>query len=264
MAPSRPAAFKYRTSKLFSDLPLELQIMVWKHSFPAGRAAFIDYAMCPNQIKLDERRTGLPITLAICMISRKVTMEHYTIVDRHGEDSRAVYTKPFCFNPEVDTLCITYDFIEEYNSERVRNDWYEKVDEALKKRGALKGVGLKGVRSLDVRDVVTSLPVVTSDISWFLPRVYKNSFLSRFESLDRLVFTSACATDDRLPLPRTVALESLGECELFWDNLAKYLENKRNSHKGKLVAKENIIVREYEAPQGLSALENLDKMCWLF
>ncbi|TGO49640.1 hypothetical protein BOTNAR_0423g00020 [Botryotinia narcissicola] len=239
--------FKYRTSKLFSDLPPKVQILIWKHPFPAGRAAFIDYASCPSQLKIDERRTGLPITLAICKISRQVTLEHYTIVDRHREGIRTIYTKPFCFNPEVDTLCITYDFIEACDSERIRNDWYDKVDKALKKKGVLKGVGLKGVRFLD-----------------FLPRLYKNSFLSRFEKLDRLVFTSACPIDDWLLLSKTVALEGLGECELFGEELAKYLEEKWNSHKGKLVAKEDIIVREYQAPQGISTLENLEKMCWLF
>ncbi|TGO37224.1 hypothetical protein BHYA_0102g00090 [Botrytis hyacinthi] len=256
--------FKYRTSKLFSDLPPKVQILIWKHSFPAGRAAFIDHAICPNQLKLDERRTGLPITLAICKISRQVTMEHYIIVDRYREGIRAVYTKPFCFNPEVDTLCITYDFIEADESEGVRNDWYDKVDKVLKEKGALKDVGLKGVRFLDVRDVVTSLPVVESYISWFLPHLYKDSFLSRFENLDRLVFTSACPIDGRLLVSKTVALVSPGDCNLFWEELAKYLENKRESHKGKLVAKENIIVRQYEAPQGISALEDLEKMFWLF
>ncbi|TGO19300.1 hypothetical protein BTUL_0005g01500 [Botrytis tulipae] len=258
--------FKYRTSKLFSDLPPKVQILIWKHSFPAGRAAFIDYASCPSQLKIDERRTGLPITLAICKISRQVTLEHYNIVDRHREGIRAVYTKPFCFNPEVDTLCITYDFEESRISEKHSNDWYERVDEALKKKGALKDVGLKGVRFLDVRDVVTSYPVVTSNISWFLPLVYKDSFLSRFENLNKLVFTSARAIDDWLLLPetKTVALEGLGACELFWEELAKYLEEKRNSHKGKLVAKEDIIVREYQAPQGISALKILEKMSWLF
>ncbi|TGO48166.1 hypothetical protein BCON_0249g00140 [Botryotinia convoluta] len=261
---SRDLLDKYGTSKLFSDLPLKLQIMIWKASFPAGRAAFIDCAMYPGQIKLDERRTGLPITLAICKISRQVTMEHYTIVDRHNKGIRAAYMKPFCFNPEVDTLCITYNFIKPYTSKKDRNDWYDKVDKALKEKGALKDVGLKGVRYLDVRDVVTSLPVDTSDISWFLPRVYKDSFLSRFENLDRLVFTSACAIDDRLLMPGTVALDSLGECELFWEELAKYLENQKYSHKGKLVAKEKIIVREYEAPQVIYALEGLEVMYWLF
>lgn len=191
-------------------------------------------------------------------------MEHYTIVDRHREGIRAVYTKPFCFNPEVDTLCITYDFIEADESEEVRNDWYDKVDKALKEKGALKGVGLKGVRFLDVRDVVTSWPVVTSNISWFLPYLYKDSFLSRFENLDRLVFTSAYPIDDRFLPSETVALKGLGECELFWEELAEYLEEKKNSHNGKLIAKEDIIVREHKAPQGISALEDLEKMFWLF
>ncbi|KAF5871329.1 uncharacterized protein Bfra_007845 [Botrytis fragariae] len=261
---SRDLLDKYGTFKFFSTLPLKLQKMIWKALFPAGRAAFIDYAIYPHQIKLDERRTGLPITLAICKISRQVTMEHYTIVDRHHHGSRAIYMKPFCFNPEVDTLCITYNFIKPYGSKKVHKVWYDEVDKALKKKGALKDVGLKGVRFLDVRDVVTSLPVDTSNISWFLPRVYRNSFLSRFKNLDRLVFTGACAIDDWLSMPRLVTLDSLGECELFWEELAKYLENQKKSHKGRLIAKEKIIVREYEAPQGISALERLQTMDWLF
>ncbi|TGO22259.1 hypothetical protein BPAE_0175g00020 [Botrytis paeoniae] len=242
---SRDLLDKHGTSKSFSDLPLDIQETIWRYSFPAGRAAFIDFARYPGQIKLDERHTGLPITLAICKISRQVTMEHYTIVDRYTKGIKTGYMKPFCFNPEVDTLCISYNFIKQYTPEKFRNDWYDKVDKALKKKGALKDVGLKGVRFLDVRDVVTSLLVDTR----FLPRVYKNSFLSRFENLDRLVFTSACAIDDRLLMPGAVALESLGECEFFWDQLAKYLENQKDSHRGKLVAKQKIIVREHKAPQ---------------
>ncbi|KAF7889003.1 hypothetical protein EAF00_009303 [Botryotinia globosa] len=263
-SPGRHLPDKCGTFKYFSELPPELQIMVWEYSFPVGRGVSVDCTMYPAIIGAIDRDVALPIALAVCKLSRQIAMEHYTIVDRHREGIRAVYTKPFCFNPEVDTLCITYDFIEAFDSEMVRNDWYDKVDKALKKKGALKGVGLRGVRFLDVRDVVTSWPVVTSNISWFLPHLYKDSFLSRFEKLDRLVFTSACPIDDRFLLPRTVALEGLGECELFWEELAKYLEEKRNSHEGKLVAKEDIIVREYQHPQGISALENLEKMCWLF
>ncbi|KAF7944232.1 hypothetical protein EAE96_010634 [Botrytis aclada] len=257
----------YGNSKSLSGLPLNVQIMIWKASFSAGRAVFIDYAVRPDQINPEDRRTGLPITLAICKVSRQVTEEHYTIVERHYNGSgRAVYMKPFCFNPEVDTLCITYNFTKPpHGLKKDRKVWYDEVDKALRKEGVLKDVGLKGVRSLDVRDVVAISPVDASNISWFLPHGYNNSFLSRFKNLDRLVFTSACAIDNRLSLdPRRRTLGSIEKCESFWMACAKYLENQRDLHKGKLIAKEKIIVRQYETLQGLSALERLGTMDWLF
>ncbi|KAM0179508.1 hypothetical protein ACHAPC_007993 [Botrytis cinerea] len=252
----------------FQDRPLKLQEIIYKCMFPAGRAAFIDFALSPNCLKPHERLTGLPITMAICKASRKFTKEHYTIVKRHGEGIRGVNTKSFCFNPEVDTLCISYNFREPWqrSSSDIYDYWYDKVDRKLKKKGALKDVGLQGVKFLDVRDVVTGYPVDTSDISWFLPRLYKNSFLSRFENLERLVFTSALKNEPEIyeDEPGGVFLNSLEECEIFWEELAEYLEKQKDSYKGKLVAKERVIVREYEAPQDRRALEGLEMMNLLF
>ncbi|EMR81494.1 hypothetical protein BcDW1_9893 [Botrytis cinerea BcDW1] len=252
----------------FQDRPLKLQEIIYKCMFPAGRAAFIDFVLSPNCLKPHERLTGLPITMAICKASRKFTKEHYTIVKRHGEGIRGVNTKSFCFNPEVDTLCISYNFREPWqrSSSDMYDYWYDKVDRKLKKKGALKDVGLQGVKFLDVRDVVTGYPVDTSDISWFLPRLYKNSFLSRFENLERLVFTSALKNEPEIyeDEPGGVFLNSLEECEIFWEELAEYLEKQKDSYKGKLVAKERVIVREYEAPQDRRALEGLEMMNLLF
>ncbi|TEY52017.1 hypothetical protein BOTCAL_0261g00170 [Botryotinia calthae] len=264
---SRDLLDKSSTPMRFEDRPLKLQRIIYKCMFPAGRAAFIDFALAPDDLKAHERLTGLPITMALCKASRNFTEEHYTIVRRHGEGKRGVSTKSFCFNLEVDTLCVSYDFREPWRySNDEYNYWYDKVDRELKKRGALKDVGLKGVRFLDVRDVVTGFPVDTSDISWFLPCLYKDSFLSRFENLERLVFTSAMNDEPEIyeDEPGGLVLNSQDKCELFWEELAEYLEKQKDLHEGELVAKEKVIVREYEAPQDRRALEGLERMFRLF
>ncbi|KAJ8068293.1 hypothetical protein OCU04_003856 [Sclerotinia nivalis] len=263
--------------KIFLKFPVEIQRMIFVFMFPGGRSEPIDFTTHPTQRRAGEQNIELPITLRICKVSREVTQQHYTIVhkpvgkgiperkfygkvyNKSGADPEKLsYPRPFCYNPEIDTLCISYDFRAPKVSKQICKDWYDKVHDALMNNRALRYVGLKGVRFLDVRDVLVRLPINQSDISWFLPTVYADGFLSRFENLHKLFFTSAgcCAWQNGHTI-----IDSPEKAQLFKDKVTKYLKDTKDAHGG-IVAEKNLIVRQYEEPQGKCALATWQPKEW--
>ncbi|KAF7865861.1 hypothetical protein EAF04_006026 [Stromatinia cepivora] len=264
--------------RIFPKFPVEVQCMIFVFMFPDGRSEPIDFTTHPTKRRAGEQNIELPITLRICKVSREVTQQHYAIVHKpvgkgiperkfYGKvynksganPEKLSYPRPFCYNPEIDTLCISYDFRAPKVSGQICKNWYDKVHEALMKKRALRNVGLKGVRTLDVRDVLVRSPINQSDISWFLPTVYADGFLSRFENHHKLFFTSAehCAWQNG-----HMIIDSPEEAQLFQDKVTKYLEDTKDSHGGRLVAEKNLIVRRYEDPQGKCALATWQPKEW--
>lgn len=240
--------------------------------------ALIDFAVHPTQRREIKHNIELPVTLRVNKFFREVTLKNYVIVhkpvgksvperkyygkvynEKGADPKKLSYPRPFCFNPKIDTLAISYDFRAPKVNKEISNNWYDKVDKALKSNGSLIGVGLKGVRVLEVRDVMVNFQPQHSDISWFLPSVYGDGFLSRFKSLDKLFFTSASSA----AWQTGHSIISEQNTPPFRARIIKYLEDTKNVHKGQLVAEENLVVRRYVDPQGNCALASWKGQRWM-
>ncbi|KAH7378076.1 hypothetical protein BKA64DRAFT_766878 [Cadophora sp. MPI-SDFR-AT-0126] len=121
--------------KCFLDLPIELQIIIWEHTFPERRLIQFSiplrvlrqwpYGSCVGD-------PPLPIALHVCRLSRKSILKYWRLVYEHhlpyyenyssvrGKNSIPLFPvprhRPICFNPKVDQICIDASEMHEYRN----------------------------------------------------------------------------------------------------------------------------------------------------
>ena len=118
---------------LFSNLPIEIRLKIWRTTFPRGKMVHLGdecilRSMGCGRLTIGtsqqpptpfyplrvEIETPLPVTLRIDSESRHETLRHYIIVHRTGlglppsAPARMRKARPFCYNPKLDTAWITY------------------------------------------------------------------------------------------------------------------------------------------------------------
>ncbi|KAK0104386.1 hypothetical protein ONS95_004680 [Cadophora gregata] len=108
----------------FSSLPTEIRLSIWRFAFPRGRLMNIDELVMAWFIVMDadrrrtcgiEKSRVLPSTLYVNQESRQETFKHYIIVSRPVGRLAGVKIKvqerPLCFNPKLDTMFFTDNYI---------------------------------------------------------------------------------------------------------------------------------------------------------
>ena len=126
--------------QLFSRLPIELRIMIWRLSFPPGRKVVLELNPCyscetftafqlqgraiAEPAPLHDRRTELPhpVTLHTNRESRQETLKHYRVlftnVGRqcpiHADDVAQYHIskEAVSVNPTHDTICLIHGFCD--------------------------------------------------------------------------------------------------------------------------------------------------------
>ncbi|KAJ8060168.1 hypothetical protein OCU04_010515 [Sclerotinia nivalis] len=149
---------------VFSNLPTELRLLIWKQALPDPLVHEL-YPSCPTsspynfKTKLRSNRRRIPTLLHTCRESREVALAHYSLMAYDpppvAEPREAVAgITPFYFNPTIDTLflnCVASIFLD------VR--WF-LLDETPKSIAPMKGWKNVALDSLHMRFVA----VVASDL----------------------------------------------------------------------------------------------------
>lgn len=122
---------------LFPKLPLELRRSVYRWSFPRGRLVSVAKELFAphhrrddnekfsfqNSIALHHAEAGIPLptTLFVNIESREQTLRHYFILfrtdqpnDEYGFRLNRHPERPFCFNPDLETLYATIPSFHEH------------------------------------------------------------------------------------------------------------------------------------------------------
>lgn len=133
---------KYDKFTLFPNLPPELRIMVWRHTFPKPRIIFLDH-VCNTKTRLEIQQTlGIenfqmfPTTLHVSKESRGETLKMYHVVYSRW----ARHT--LCFDPVRDFVSISFVMLQAI-SHSLR-EYFLEID--------FERAYLKSIRSLDIWD----------------------------------------------------------------------------------------------------------------
>lgn len=120
--PSETSSLPFSSFIKFPKLPTELQVMIWKFTFPGRRLIqfSVPYLILrPSTCQVDP---PIPIAHSVCTQSRQLLLRHYRIIyehyppETHGyrthsrKPSRSFLSGPFhrpiCFDPTIDQFCM--------------------------------------------------------------------------------------------------------------------------------------------------------------
>ena len=173
---------------LFTALPLELRLNIWKHTFPGPRVVKINSYGIAKQDGYNFHAfystSPIPMALSICSESRAEALRHYhaSFGMRHPFIPSIIY-----FNYEIDTLYFEFDSHQALNSQLLilaLSDRYVQFDGR---------VGMKHVQS-----VAVSHRIGTRKMGTLL------EYLARFEGLTEFVIG---AERESPPVPDGAVLE---------------------------------------------------------
>ena len=145
---------------LFPNLPVEIRLQIFRAMFPHGRHVCLD-ADFPWTFNYEasvqsQNRLPLPPTLSINQESRAETLKHYSIVFK--SDSRCFNgyepfaERPFCFNPAIDSVYITFGSLDGGTNYRRFDVWIEYLNTQLPS-------GVNSIQSLEIRDMNWEAPI---------------------------------------------------------------------------------------------------------
>ncbi|KAF7932410.1 hypothetical protein EAE99_003650 [Botrytis elliptica] len=244
----------------FPKLPTELRWMIWEYCFPL-KTEHLGLVIGAGNPRNEDQQIEPPITLRICYESRELTKRYYTIIDKpkFQKGSRYIYKGQVTYDKRKkeysqprqlilgpqDSVAIS-DVTPENRMEKTL-EWYNQIDEKHRKRS-------KSIRHLEIRDIrdrhgdflPASLRVNSNaDRSLLIPEVFTNGSLAMFRNLQTLTLTNILPqTNWRDPRPFRTE-----EQEVMKKLISDYLDQTRVGG-DRLVAKENIRIRDYTAMEG--------------
>ncbi|KAF7897782.1 uncharacterized protein EAF01_008748 [Botrytis porri] len=262
---------KLATFDKFPKLPTELQWMIWEYCFPS-KTEHLGLVVTTGNLRNEDHKIELPITLSICRQTRELTQRYYTIVDKpkFRRGSRYIYQSQVTYDKRKqkysqprqlalgpqDAVAISDDTPE--NRMETTLEWYNQINEKHSK-------GLQSIRHLEIRDIRNSHGDLlaasrrinsNADRSRLIPRVFSNGSLAMFKNLQTLTLTN-------MPPP---AINFLGpqpfrreEQEVLKNLISDYLDQTRIGD-DRLVAKENIKIRDFTSMEGQKVKKDNGRM----
>ncbi|THV55138.1 hypothetical protein BGAL_0013g00230 [Botrytis galanthina] len=251
---------KLVTFNKFQKLPTELRWMIWEYCC-LPKTEHLGLVVGTGDLRTEDHRIELPITLSICYESRKVAKRYYTIVDKPmiKRKSRYMYKGQITYDKrrkeysqprqlvlgQQDAVAISDGTPE--NRMEMTLGWHNQINEEHRK-------GLKSIRHLEIRDisnnhgsyvVATRRLNSTADHSHLIPRVFTNGSLTMFKNLQTLTLTNMSPTTPWSG-PQPFQRE---DQEILKGLISDHLDRTRVGD-DRLVAKENIKIRDYTAMEG--------------
>ncbi|KAF7935194.1 uncharacterized protein EAE97_008101 [Botrytis byssoidea] len=251
---------RFATFPKFLKLPTELRWMIWEYCC-LPKTEHLGLVVGTGDLRSEDHRIELPITLSICYESRKIAIHYYTIVDKPmiKRKSRYMYKGQITYDKrrkeysqprqlvlgQQDAVAISDSTPE--NRMEMTLEWHNKINEEHRK-------GLKSIRHLEIRDirnnhgsylVATRHLNSTADHSHLIPRVFTNGSLTMFKNLQTLTLTNMPPTTTWSG-PQPFQRE---DQEILKSLISDHLDRTRVGD-NRLVAKENIKIRDYTAMEG--------------